>query len=79
MDRESGTLFKRRIRKIENANILVVGPGVGSFAEFWPGLEQTIVDGDVVDTNINDNVHRYIDSPKITIVGDRLMDINPTD
>jgi tRNA A37 threonylcarbamoyladenosine dehydratase len=69
---------------LQNANILVVGlGGVGSFAaEFWPGRwEYDNVDGDVVDiTNINRQLpaHSTIGLPKITIVGDRLMDINPT-
>jgi tRNA A37 threonylcarbamoyladenosine dehydratase len=41
----------------------------------------TIVDGDVVDiTNINRQLpalHSTVGQPKITVVGDRLMDINP--
>jgi tRNA A37 threonylcarbamoyladenosine dehydratase len=41
----------------------------------------TIVDGDVVDiTNINRQLpalHSTVGQPKVTIVGDRLMDINP--
>jgi tRNA A37 threonylcarbamoyladenosine dehydratase len=40
-----------------------------------------IVDGDVVDiTNINRQLpalHSTVGQPKVTIVGDRLMDINP--
>ncbi|WP_395047617.1 ThiF family adenylyltransferase [Flavobacterium sp.] len=80
-------LFKKEgLNKLQNANILVVGlGGVGSFAaEFLvrAGIgKMTIVDGDVVDiTNINRQLpalHSTVGQPKITIVGDRLMDINP--
>jgi tRNA A37 threonylcarbamoyladenosine dehydratase len=80
-------LFKPEgLEKLHNANILVVGlGGVGSFAaEFLARAgvgKMTIVDGDVVDiTNINRQLpalHSTIGQPKITIVGDRLMDINP--
>ena len=59
--------------------------GVGSFAaEFIARAgvgKMTIVDGDVVDiTNINRQLpalHSTVGAPKVTIVGDRLMDINP--
>ena len=80
-------LFKKEgLNKLQNANILVVGlGGVGSFAaEFLvrAGIgKMTIVDGDVVDiTNINRQLpalHSTVGQPKITIVGDRLIDINP--
>ena len=80
-------LFKKEgLNKLQNANILVVGlGGVGSFAaEFLvrAGIgKMTIVDGDVVDiTNINRQLpalHSTVGQPKIAIVGDRLMDINP--
>ncbi|WP_395059324.1 ThiF family adenylyltransferase [Flavobacterium sp.] len=80
-------LFKKEgLNKLQNANILVVGlGGVGSFAaEFLvrAGVgKMTIVDGDVVDiTNINRQLpalHSTVGQPKITVVGDRLMDINP--
>jgi len=80
-------LFKEDgIQKLENANVLVVGlGGVGSFAaEFLvrAGIgKMTIVDGDVVDiTNINRQLpalHSTIGAPKVKIVGDRLLDINP--
>jgi tRNA A37 threonylcarbamoyladenosine dehydratase len=74
------------LEKLFNSNVLVVGlGGVGSFAaEFLvrAGIgKMTIIDGDVVDiTNINRQLpalHSTIGSPKVTIVGDRLMDINP--
>jgi tRNA A37 threonylcarbamoyladenosine dehydratase len=77
---------KEGLRKLKNANILVVGlGGVGSFAaEFVvrAGVgKMTIVDGDVVDiTNINRQLpalHSTVGMPKIDVVGDRLMDINP--
>ncbi|MBF6608293.1 MAG: tRNA threonylcarbamoyladenosine dehydratase [Flavobacterium sp.] len=80
-------LFKPEgIEKLRKANILVVGVGgVGSFAaEFIvrAGVGSvTIVDGDVVDiTNINRQLpalHSTVGQPKIDVVGDRLMDINP--
>ena len=80
-------LFKPEgLEKLHNANILVVGlGGVGSFAaEFLARAgvgKMTIVDGDVVDiTNINRQLpalHSTIGQPKVTVVGDRLMDINP--
>ncbi len=80
-------LFKKEgLEKLRNANVLVVGlGGVGSFAaEFLARAgvgKMTIVDGDVVDiTNINRQLpalHSTVGEPKIKIVGDRLMDINP--
>jgi len=80
-------LFKSEgLEKLRNSNVLVVGlGGVGSFsAEFLARAgvgKMTIVDGDVVDiTNINRQLpalHSTVGQPKITIVGDRLMDINP--
>ena len=77
---------KEGLNKLQKANVLVVGlGGVGSFAaEFLvrAGVgNMTIVDGDVVDiTNINRQLpalHSTVGQPKIDIVGDRLMDINP--
>ena len=80
-------LFKKEgLNKLENSNVLVVGlGGVGSFAaEFLvrAGVGKlTIVDGDTVDiTNINRQLpalHSTIGMPKVNVVGDRLMDINP--
>lgn len=80
-------LFKAEgLQKLQNANVLVVGlGGVGSFAaEFLARAgvgNMTIVDGDVVDiTNINRQLpalHSTVGQPKVTVVGDRLMDINP--
>ena len=80
-------LFKTEgLNNLRNANVLVVGlGGVGSFAaEFLARAgvgKMTIVDGDIVDiTNINRQLpalHSSIGEPKVTIVGDRLMDINP--
>jgi tRNA A37 threonylcarbamoyladenosine dehydratase len=80
-------LFKKEgLEKFQNANVLVVGlGGVGSFAaEFLARAgvgAMTIVDGDVVDiTNINRQLpalHSTVGQPKITVVSDRLMDINP--
>jgi tRNA A37 threonylcarbamoyladenosine dehydratase len=80
-------LFKAEgLEKLRNSNVLVVGlGGVGSFsAEFLARAgvgKMTIVDGDIVDiTNINRQLpalHSTIGQPKVKIVGDRLMDINP--
>jgi len=74
------------IRKLKNANCLVVGlGGVGSFAaEFLARAgvgKMTIVDGDVVDlTNINRQLpalQSTVGKSKVELVGDRLLDINP--
>jgi len=80
-------LFKKEgLNNLKNSNVLVVGiGGVGSFAvEFLARAgvgSLTIIDGDVVDiTNINRQLpalHSTIGMPKVKIVGDRLMDINP--
>ena len=80
-------LFKKEgLDKLKSSNILVVGlGGVGSFAaEFLvrAGIgKMTIVDGDTVDiTNINRQLpalHSTIGKSKVTVVGDRLLDINP--
>ena len=80
-------LFKKEgLDNLQKSNVLVVGlGGVGSFAaEFLvrAGVgTMTIVDGDTVDiTNINRQLpalHSTIGIPKVQVVGDRLMDINP--
>ncbi len=80
-------LFKPEgIEILKKANVLIVGlDGVGSFAaEFIvrAGVGNiTIVDGDTVDiTNVNRQLpalHSTVGQPKVDIVGDRLMDINP--
>jgi tRNA A37 threonylcarbamoyladenosine dehydratase len=80
-------LFKEEgIEKLKNANVLLVGlGGVGSFAaEFLARAgvgNMTIVDGDVIDvTNINRQLpalHSTIGMPKVTLMGNRLLDINP--
>ena len=80
-------LFKKDgLEKLKNANILIVGiGGVGSFAaEFIARAgvgKMTIVDGDTVDiTNINRQLpalHSTVGVPKVDVVGNRLMDINP--
>src|SRR5690554_2990536 len=80
-------LFKEEgLRKLKEANVMVVGlGGVGSFAaEFLARAgvgHLTIVDGDTVDiTNINRQLpalHSTIGKPKVQVVGDRLLDINP--
>ena len=80
-------LFKKEgLERLKESNVLVVGMGgVGSFAaEFIARAgvgKMTIVDGDVVDiTNVNRQLpalHSTVGQPKVKIVGDRLLDINP--
>jgi tRNA A37 threonylcarbamoyladenosine dehydratase len=80
-------LFKTEgLNNLTNSKVMVVGlGGVGSFAaEFLARAgvgSMTIVDGDVVDiTNINRQLpalHSTVGMPKVHVVGDRLMDINP--
>ncbi|WP_010254493.1 tRNA threonylcarbamoyladenosine dehydratase [Myroides injenensis] len=80
-------LFKEEgLQKLKNAKVMVVGlGGVGSFAaEFLARAgvgNMTIVDGDTVDiTNINRQLpalHSTVGMPKVQVVGDRLIDINP--
>jgi tRNA A37 threonylcarbamoyladenosine dehydratase len=80
-------LFKNEgLEKLKKANVLVVGlGGVGSFAaEFLvrAGIgNMTIVDGDSIDiTNINRQLpalHSTVGQPKVAIMGNRLLDINP--
>ncbi len=74
------------LEKLTQANVMVVGlGGVGSFAaEFLARAgvgKMTIVDGDTVDiTNVNRQLpalHSTVNQPKVTVVGDRLQDINP--
>jgi tRNA A37 threonylcarbamoyladenosine dehydratase len=77
---------KEGLTKLKKANILIVGMGgVGSWAAEYlvrAGIgKMTIVDGDLVDiTNINRQLpalHSTIGQAKITVMGNRLMDINP--
>lgn len=80
-------LFKPEgLAKLKNSHVLIVGMGgVGSFAaEFVARAgvgKLTIVDGDTVDiTNINRQLpalHSTVGQPKVDVVGDRLLDINP--
>jgi len=80
-------LFKTEgLERLRNSKVMVVGlGGVGSFAaEFLARAgvgNMAIVDGDTVDiTNINRQLpalHSTVGQPKVKIVGDRLMDINP--
>lgn len=80
-------LFKTEgIERLKNAHVLIVGlGGVGSFAaEFITRAgvgNLTIVDGDVVDiTNINRQLpalHSTVNQPKIEVLAQRLLDINP--
>ncbi len=74
------------IKKLQKANILVIGlGGVGSFAtEFLvrSGIGKiTIIDGDSVDiTNINRQLpalNSTIEMPKTEVISKRILDINP--
>lgn len=74
------------LKKLQNANILVVGlGGVGSYAaEFIARAgvnKMTIVDGDVFDeTNKNRQLpalNSTIGKAKVAVLKDRLLDINP--
>jgi tRNA threonylcarbamoyladenosine dehydratase len=81
-------LFKKEgLEKLKKSSVLIVGVGgVGSFAaEFIAraGIGNiTIVDGDVVDiTNINRQLpalHSTVNKNKVDVVGERLLDINPS-
>lgn len=86
LERTELLIKENGIEKLQNANLLIVGlGGVGSFAaEFLArsGVgKMTIVDGDTVDiTNINRQLpalHSTIGKPKVEVVADRLLDINP--
>ena len=86
LERTELLIQKQGLEKLQNASVLVMGlGGVGSFAaEFLArsGVgKMTIVDGDTVDiTNINRQLpalHSTIDLPKVELVGNRLVDINP--
>ena len=74
------------IKKLQKANILVIGlGGVGSFAtEFLvrSGIGKiTIIDGDSIDiTNINRQLpalNSTIEMPKTEVISKRILDINP--
>lgn len=86
LERTELLIKEKGIEKLHTANLLIVGlGGVGSYAaEFLArsGVgELTIIDGDVVDvTNINRQLpalHSTIGKPKVEIVAERLLDINP--
>ena len=86
LERSELLISPDKLAKLKKAHVLIVGlGGIGSFAaEFLARAgvgKMTIVDGDIVDiTNINRQLpalHSTIGQPKVTIVGDRLMDINP--
>ena len=86
LERTELLIKEHGVEKLHNANLLVVGlGGVGSFAaEFLArsGIgKMTIVDGDTVDiTNINRQLpalHSTVGKPKVEVVSERLLDINP--
>lgn len=78
---------KEELARLKNAHVLIVGlGGVGSFAaEFIARAgvgKMTIIDGDTVDiTNVNRQLpalHSTVGKDKVEIVGQRLLDINPS-
>ncbi len=86
LERTELLIKEEGLKKLNNANVLVVGlGGVGSFAaEFLARAgvgKMTVVDGDTVDiTNINRQLpalHSTVGRHKVEVVSERLMDINP--
>ncbi|WP_405608993.1 ThiF family adenylyltransferase [Polaribacter sp. Asnod1-A03] len=86
LERTELLVQKEGLEKLQKANILVVGlGGVGSYAaEFIARAgvnKMTIVDGDVFDeTNKNRQLpalNSTIGQPKVTVLAERLKDINP--
>lgn len=86
LERSELLLKTSGVEALKNSHVLVVGlGGVGSFAvEFLAraGIGSlSIVDGDTVDiTNINRQLpalHSTIGRPKVEIISQRLLDINP--
>ena len=79
-------LGEKKFKKLQNANILVVGMGgVGSMAAEMicrNGVgKMTIVDGDKIQPgNINRQIpatHSSLERDKAVVMGERLLDINP--
>ena len=86
LDRTSLLLKQKKLKKLQSANVLVVGlGGVGAFAAEYlvrAGIGKlTIVDGDIIDeTNINRQLpalHSTLGKFKTVVMQDRLQDINP--
>jgi tRNA A37 threonylcarbamoyladenosine dehydratase len=86
LDRTNLLLGPEKLKKLKNANVLVVGlGGVGAFAAEMicrAGVgKMTIADGDTVDTtNRNRQLPALVsttDKPKTEVVANRLRDINP--
>jgi len=86
LERTELLIKEEGLKKLNNANVLVVGlGGVGSFAaEFLARAgvgKMTIVDGDTVDiTNVNRQLpalHSTVGKHKVEVVAERLLDINP--
>lgn len=86
LDRTVLLLKQKKLKKLQSANVLVVGlGGVGAFAAEYlvrAGIGKlTIVDGDIIDeTNINRQLpalHSTLGKLKTVVMQERLQDINP--
>ena len=87
LERTSLLLGDEKLKKLQNANVLVVGlGGVGAYAAEMiarAGVgRMTIADADVVsESNINRQLialHSTVNRPKTEIMAERLRDINPS-
>ena len=87
LERTSLLLGDEKLKKLQNANVLVVGlGGVGAYAAEMiarAGVgRMTIADADVVsESNINRQLialHSTVNRPKTEVMAERLHDINPS-
>jgi tRNA A37 threonylcarbamoyladenosine dehydratase len=87
LERTSLLLGDEKLKKLQDANVLVVGlGGVGAYAAEMiarAGVgRMTIADADVVsESNINRQLialHSTVDRPKTEVMAERLRDINPS-
>lgn len=87
LERTSLLLGDEKLKKLQNANVLVVGlGGVGAYAAEMiarAGVgRMTIADADVVsESNINRQLialHSTVNRPKTEVMDERLRDINPS-
>ena len=87
LERTSLLLGDEKLKKLQNANVLVVGlGGVGAYAAEMiarAGVgRMTIADADVVsESNINRQLialHSTVNRPKTEVMAERLRDINPS-
>lgn len=85
-ERSIQLLGEEKVSKLKDANVLVVGlGGVGSMAAEMicrSGVgTMTIIDGDTIQPgNLNRQIpaiHSTLNRPKVEVMGERLLDINP--